>query len=581
MDDNELVSKFVADLEDFESAMSSFHDDFNTFADNYKIKTKTKRPGPNVFHDSFVPELTRSVETLSTTIYRMMTASDPFFDAVALNPDVTSEQLYSVVAMLRYQMDHLEFKRKLLSAIRSCVLFGTTVVENPWVALPFNRPGLPSKATDFLPKSLLQIAFDPMAFDIESSDWIASLDWVTPDKLRMLAKQDIEGTIWNRNTLEEAIEENKDSANLSHKVILRKEQSGYNMRSKNILELALFWRSNPDADNAKDWVFGIINRKHLVRKHPTPFNHGQRPYRIAKYIDFELDPFGLGVGHLGNRALRDINRNRNRISDLIAFGAYNMMKIQRLGGPKRSDMQLRPFGFVEMDSLDAMANIPAQLDAANFGMRLEDMMKDDYRNGTAATLSLQGVATDVTATESAIAQSESIRRVAVLAEVIAERLLRRYLYVSHFNNAQFIKEPTWLRITGKPEPVSVKPDAMNTAVDFLVRLVTDKDFRPERARRMIEFLQVMTTSKSTRTLDENDMNIVRSVEAELARGFGLNPSFFPKRKTAIEQMQESQLAAQETMTSPGMGELMAKFGISSQQPEPSIQTPMGEIPGTP
>ena len=189
---DKIIEEFVSDLESFENQMDSFYVNFNEYANDYRLKTNTKRKGPNTFHNTFVPETTRAVETLTTTIFRMLTANDPNFEPIALSADVTSEHLYASSATLRYQQDHLEFKQKLLSAIRSCVLFGTIIVEEPWTKFPFGSKNTIIKGTDFVPRTLLQIAFDPMCSDIEASDWIASIDWISPQKLKRLVISDSE-----------------------------------------------------------------------------------------------------------------------------------------------------------------------------------------------------------------------------------------------------------------------------------------------------------------------------------------------------------------------------------------------------
>src|SRR3990167_5778802 len=107
-----LVGNFISDIEFFENQMDMFLERFNEYANDYRLKTWTKRKGPNSFHNTFVPETTRAVETLTTTIFRMLTAADPNFEAIALHPSVTSEDLYASIALLRYQQDHLEFKSK-------------------------------------------------------------------------------------------------------------------------------------------------------------------------------------------------------------------------------------------------------------------------------------------------------------------------------------------------------------------------------------------------------------------------------------------------------------------------------------
>lgn len=574
MADQDLIQQFFSDLSSFDSGMEKFTNDFNKFADNYRIKTKTKRRNDvGSFHNTFVPEMTRAVESLATTLYRMMTANDPNFYPIALNPSVSEESLYASTTLLRYQQEHLEQNRKLLTALRSCCLFGTVIVEEPWVSFPFGSRNAITKGTDFIPRSLLQIGFDPSCSDIEESDWLSLTDWVTPIKLKKLINQDINGETWNKELIGKAIDENGNFRALPRKVQERKTQAGYNVQDKNILELTTFWRPNPETDGVEDWVFGVLNGQYMIQKHPTPFNHGIRPFRSARYIDFELEPFGYGVGFLGDRSQTDINFNRNRLMDLITFAIYSMFK-SGTGGPKQKDLKIKPLNVISMEDINQLDVLRPLLEAALPGIKLEEILKDDFRTETGATNTLQASPMDVTATEAGIAQNEALRRVGSYAEGIADRLLKRHLHVSHLNNIQFLDDQFWVKVTGQEKPTRIYPTLLSQDIDFIVRLTTDKDFRTNRVRRIIESIQVMTTTKSNVEFTPEQINPLLQ---ELFRALGINPMYAPKAKPMLEQMRQSQLGTQELLenlpdnlmtggTEGGGGEIMTPVGSVSLTP---------------
>ena len=574
MPDADLITKFSADLDSFDSSMDSFLSDFNKFADNYRLKTKTKKRGDlGSFHNTFVPELTRAVESLATTHYRMMTAQDPNFFPLALHPRVSEQSLQAATTLLRYQMEHLEYNRKLLSALRSCALFGTVIIEEAFVPFPFGSPNTIAKGTDFIPRSLLQVAFESSCSDIEDADWIAITDWITVDKLKKFVKSDLSGTTWDKENIGKAIESNGNYRSLPRRVQERKIQAGYNVQDKNILEMVTFWRANPEAeDDLGDWVFRVINRQFMISKHPSPFKHGIRPFRVARYVDFELEPYGYGAGAFGDRALTDINYNRNRLMDLITFAVYSMFK-SGTGGPKDKDLKIKPFNVIKMDDPNALQTLRPLIEAATYGIKLEEILKDDYRAETGATNTLQASPLDVTATEASIAQNEAIRRVGSYAEGIADRLIRRHIHVSHLNNIQFLDNQYWVRVTGQEKPVQVYPSLLSPDIDFIVRLTTDKDFKTNRVRRIIEALQVMATSKTTIQFTPQQID---PLVQELYRALGINPMLAPKMQTALQNMQSSQSVSQELL------EEMPNTITSGQEPGiPEIQTPIGPVGVTP
>ena len=97
---------------------------------------------------------------------------------------------------------------------------GTVAVEEPWVSnMPYYQ------ATDFVPRSLLQIAFDPLAIDMATSGWHAAIDFVTEDMLRNLGEKMPE--VWDRKAIEDTIDSAKQYGNMTPEVISRLAAAGY------------------------------------------------------------------------------------------------------------------------------------------------------------------------------------------------------------------------------------------------------------------------------------------------------------------------------------------------------------------
>ena len=91
-----------------------------------------------------------------------------------------------------------------------------------------------------------------------------------------------------------------------------------------------------------------------------------------------------------------------------------------------------------------------------------------------------------------------MRKVAVDTEIIADIVLRDYLYYSHVQNRMFADKPYYYSMVGtngKSQPVRMMPDQLQKELDFRIKISTDKDFRPQMSRRLIEFLQTITSVK--------------------------------------------------------------------------------------
>jgi hypothetical protein len=496
---------------------------FNTYADFWRLVKPSRSGSLDGFSNPQVTETTRATEAIATFLHRALTSAQPNFQLLSHNPMVDQESLWKSETVLEWQKTVTQYPRKLLKGLRSCALMGTVAAEEPFVV---NKPYF--EATDFVPRSLLQIAFDPIAIDMAMSGWHAAIDFVTEDMLLNLAEK-MPG-VWDKDAIQNVCDSAKQYGNMTPEVIARLAAAGYYSFSggpstanvSHVFYMVTYYgplKENPLPNN-QDWVVTVVNDQHIIRAHPSPYK--RRPFVFAHLNEFELEPYGYGVGRVAEAIQPELNSNRGRMHDTITFSLFNMWIATRMANIKTAQLRIKPWGVVETDDADGLKPIRPQLEGVNFGVQLENLMKNEFRATTGATDNLQALVTEATATESSIAQSEAVRRLSVMAEIIAEPLVREHISKMHENNETFLDQPFWVANTGEGKPpFRVFPNDIARDAQVMIKIVTDKDFKPQRNKDLLQFLQTVTSIRSQNP-QLGQMNLMPFVN-EFARSVGVDP----------------------------------------------------------
>jgi len=496
---------------------------FNTYADFWRLVKPPRSGALDGFANPQVTETTRATEAIATFLHRALTSAQPNFQLLSHNPLVDPEQLWKSETVLEWQKTVTQYPRKLLKALRSCALMGTVAVEEPFVS---NQPYF--EATDFIPRSLLQIAFDPLALDMASSGWHAAIDFVTEDMLVQLGEKMPQ--VWDPTAIQNVVDSAKQYGNMTPEVISRLAAAGYysftggpsTANVSHVFYMVTYYgqlKENP-LPAGQEWVVTTINDLHIIRAHPSSYQ--RRPFVFAHLNEFELEPYGYGVGRVAESLQPELNSNRGRMHDTITFSLFNMWIASRMANIKTSQLRIKPWGVVETDDAEGLKPIRPQLEGVNFGVQLENLMKNEFRATTGATDNLQALVTEATATESSIAQSEAVRRLSVMAEIIAEPLVREHLSKCHENNATFLDQPFWIANTGPDQaPLRVFPSDIAKDAQVMIKIVTDKDFRPQRNKDLLQFLQTVTSIR-TANPQLGQVNLLPFI-GEFARSIGIDP----------------------------------------------------------
>lgn len=514
-----IVDEIKQKVEDYESSMSGFMSDYNDWADIFRVKRKTGTGGLKTYSNPRSTEMFRAVNALATMEYRMMTSQDPYFEAVPMDILGNHDTLTTIEQTLDTQLRASQHKRYLLKAITSKILFGTVIVEEPFEIIGMSPFGRKMPVTAFKPRSMLQVAFDRNATDLDDADWVTTADIVSNERLRRMAKDDPEQDSFITDGINAALNDKTDPATISTYIINRLTSAGYFTpdSQKNVKELIIYNGKLDAMDDGIEYICGLVNRKHLVKFHPNNFQHGKRQMRVARWVEFELEPLAMGLGKLLSPLHKSIDANRQRVQDSVAFDTYGLWVVNRLAGIAPNSFKIRPNHIIDADDVNALRRIEANPTGADLGIKLETLLQQEFRAASGATDTLQALITEATASEVSLAQNEAVRAISVRSEIAAGPLVREHLEIMHSNNMQNITDPFNININGVPK--RVYPSDLIADVDFRVKVTTDKDYKPERLKKLTEILQILTSIRNEHP-QKYDIDIVPIVE-EIARSLGV------------------------------------------------------------
>lgn len=525
MGDEELIVQDIVEgcIEEWENDMNGeIFPQMNEWAASYRMKNTLKDPRPNGVSKNMSAETPRAVNALATSITRMQTAQDPPFECRADQAD--EDTLYDIEKAMTKELTSLEFKRKLLKGNRGMCLFGTQVWEEPYVSFPFGMTNPWAVGTDFIPLSLLQVAFRSSVYNMDWSDFIAPIHRFNPNYLRYITQ----GQIWNHAAVEAGIEAKKgDGASGGSKTFIdsRRIQAGYSsandhpghevilwhgrFNDKKLYETPMFrqmWEQYGRTDDPmlSDVTYGILDRKWIIRGNPTPYGSWHHGHKIGHYIEFELEALAYGVGALGGALQKDMNRILRRVNDTELFSLYNMHFVGRGAELKNTNLQVFPWSMIPVaGDVNQIKEIRPQIEGIINGLKLLADTRQEFRGVTHAVDILQAVLSGATATESSLAQPEALRAISLCAEVNADAVIKPHLQTMWINR----------------KDQNPYDQAYVQNVEFIPKTTTDRDFRPEHTKAMLELLSLVTSIRNQMPLDFNPMGILKYA----ARAAGINP----------------------------------------------------------
>lgn len=599
-----IVDEIKSKVSDFESSMTDFYRQYAEIADSYRMLSNNTQRRDKGLYDSKVGETHRAINTLATLWFRMLTASDPYFETYATSynqfgSNYTEEELYGVRELMLEQHRELKFKPNLLKSLVSLASFGTVFIEKPWVQTNFGT----FEGTKFKPRSLLSCGFEANVSDIDDSDFFYTVDYI--NKWKLMTASRTEGSIWEKKVVDKFLKEmsgteknqSGDVSQVYQEIINRKQRAGYQDINKNLLELINYhgkldtnnpvfedyWEREGRTDdlNATDWTCGILNGKELARFHTTPMGTWKHVAEVAHYNQFEEEAIGYGAGRLSRRAQAELDMITSRINDAMMMAIYSMFKAGSMSGLNINQLAMKPFQIIQMMDIDQLKRLDGvDINAMVHGMQMMGARVEDLRATAGATSNLQAISTEATATEASLTQSEAMRAGSVAAEVIGEPLLRGYFRTQHINNCYLLDKKIAINLGGNAAGSILEYDKNNLPfnVGFKIKITTDKDFRPERLKRILELINL---ASSVRQILPESINAIQPLFMESFRLMGMDPALLSQPKSPqdllSERMQRMGKANAGAAIQNELGGEIA--GVMSGSPSiANIPTPMGSLP---
>lgn len=598
---NKMRDEVMDKVQSWEKRMSPFFDGYFTAADSWRIKPSDRRGarGVKTLFNSKSGEMHRAAETLASVWQRMLTASDPYFEVVrrGLNPggmEITEAELYAVEGVLQEQQRVSQYKRKLFKSLRSCGLMGLAIVEEPYISLPYGYGRKYIEFTDWQFRPMIRTGFDTTACDVSDSDYIFTIDFVSKWVLCNMASLSIEH--WDKDIVDKHVQEygggsSKAATSVWDRVRMSRIRAGYQDTDTDVFENVNYHGRLEEGKNIReayaesisldndpkymDWSLGILDGTDICKFHMTQYGDWRTRFKILRYKEFEDEPLPYGAGQIGRKLHREMDINESMTNDMLTAFTLMMFKIGKYSGYTEKQFVWEPLKLVELEDINQLAPLIPDPNAFKVALEMIQLRREDFRNTVGAQTNLQAQITKASATESAIAQTEAIRGAGVHAELLAESV-REHLEQSHVNNLNYLDESIWVGLTGGQKPRMINRFNLPINIGFNVKVVTDKDFRPERVKNLMQMLQMLT---SVRSFVPTSMNAIRPVFEEIFRSFGMNPALLAEPVPAADalEMKMNRLLSSGHLGQQVQGEI-AGDGAGGAEMQ---NTPVGPVPTSP
>lgn len=507
--EKQIIDEIVEKVEHDEATATAFMASVAEWGDLYKVRPPKR--AERTFSNPRQTEFHRAAMVNAILEYRMLTSADPFFEARSLSLNTDYDKIDTLKHVWKTQLEAANYRANLMRALTFKPVYGTVICQEDYRIIGASPFGRRLPVTTMTPRAMDQVFFDRAGLNFDEADWVATADITSKHALMQLAAEAKQlGAPWHPKALEAAAHAAESKNTINFRVMERLRRSGFTDEEalSKKKEILMYYGKLDCCHDGIEYVAALINRKYLIRFHANNFQHGRRGFSIAKHIDFD-QLRGYGLGDILGHQHRGMDANRQKAQDLGSFGAYNMWG-RRKNSFADEDATIAPLQFVDMDSKDDMWPITPDYRALEGILRLDDILKAEFRATSNATDTLQAIVTDATATASALAQNEALRAVSVRAEHSATPLVRRHLENNHWNNIQNIRAPFNINKAGVA--TRVYPSDMMIDVQIEAKVTTDKDFQPKRLEYLLRELQILTSTKSDHP-DQAQVSILPIIKA--------------------------------------------------------------------
>jgi hypothetical protein len=431
----------------------------------------------------FPPEINRALLSLLNFCDEALWNKQPNFKLLGVGGAEDQKRAELNEKLLRLQQNKINYRSKLRKAIQNEIKYGFCVCKVPYV---FENKHLvkrqksknffdmlkeflsgESKAfekdiitaydnIDFIPLNPFYVFWDYFKKWEDQTCIIEIKDNLSKSDLLKLAKNNPQSYFDIENILKDEFDAGTDSKDKDQLYPHLNILTGLNYKSiasgktHTIFEA---WCSFDIDDDGIDeeCVICVLDEKHIIRIELNPYAAQEKPFLFCAWEDIDgAESLGIGIVQKAERSQLALNDFVNSFMDNINLILDCMWVVDRLSNINKGQLKARPRGVIESDTgingIQALRP-PNVIPAANAGIA---MTKEDIRQSTGATVSLQGMPAryDTTATEANTMMNASQRDVFTKLRAIEDNLIKPFLKRAYGYNLQYMSRLDLNKILG-------------------------------------------------------------------------------------------------------------------------------------
>lgn len=478
----------------------------------------------------FPPETRRACKTLINFADEVLFNVDPSFKVVGVGGPNDDKKAEVHTKILWWQQKKIHLRRKLRKLLESLIKYGFVWVKAPYVikekyilANLNERKKLKNKIkgedTEKIEKELKRL-YDNIDFQVkdprslywnyfkpwDEQEIIIEKNMVSWEHLKILEKAEIYHGIdrLEETTTKKTPEEKSIADTWSHIKDLTGLSGSYGTDKKKFELLEAWCEFDLDGDNMdEESVITLANREHVIRLDPNPFDIQEKPYLWVCWDAIEGTSLGMGVPQLAEKDQISLNDFTNQIMDNITEILNCMKIVDDLAEIPDIQLKSRPDGIIKSKTGVEAVKFLRPPDTTASGLQAVIMSKENIRQGSGATASLQGMPTryDTTATEYKGQGASSARDVFAKIREIEDGIITPWMRKAYSYNLQFMTREEFIKIVGKEasetflgakggEPAKDLKEAIRGDHDFVCLGVTQLENKVIKGQQLINVLNL-------------------------------------------------------------------------------------------
>jgi len=476
--------------------------------------------------DLFPPETRRACKTLINFADEVLWNADPPFKIKGIGGSADTKKAEAITSVINFQQNKTKMRTKLRYLLETLIKYGFVIAKVVWAVKEKyvidnfeDRESLMSaisKGEKPLVEKKLKTLYDNIDFQVLDNKniyWDYYRKWEDQTciierseknwtHLKTLEKLGIYSNIDAVKDTTKTNASNKTEKVYSHTKDMTGLSDDYNT-SKDNYEL-LEASCNFDIDNDgidEECIITVCNRQEVIRLEVNPNDCQEKPYLWVSWENIEGTSLGMGVPQLAEKSQIALNDFTNQIMDNITQILNNMKVVDALADIPDAELKSRSDGIMHSKTgVDAVKFITPPL-TANAGMQAVSMTKEDIRQVTGATVSLQGMPAryDTTATEYTQQGQASARDVFAKLREIEDRIIKEFLMRAYEYDLQYMSREDFIRIVdveaaesllGEPETGKTIKETLRMDIDFIPLGVSQIENKVVKGQQLINFLNI-------------------------------------------------------------------------------------------